>query len=161
MSDLTYDGMLKVAWVPTIADPSAPTTAELGAGTDLEGDITPDGLVTGFDTAAVDTSSLDSTFSASAAGRRTPTLSITYKRYTSDGTPTDAESTLVYRAEGFLVVRRTVASSTAWTAAQPVEVYPAQCGQPAPANPAPNESQKATVSLFPTGDPTLDAAVAA
>jgi hypothetical protein len=161
MSNLTFDGNVKVSWVATIASTSAPTVAELTAGTALEGHITPDGLSTAFDTAAVDQSSLGSTFDSEAAGRRKPNISITYKRYTAAGAETGAESTLVYRAEGFLVVRRTKAASVAWTAADPVEVYIVQCGQPNPNNPAPNETQKATVTLFSTADPVLDATVAA
>lgn len=161
MGDLTYDGNLKVSWVPAIANTSAPTAAEMAAGISLEDDITPDGLSTPFDTASVDTSSLASTFSSSAPGRRTPQISITYKRFKDDGTATDAETNLTYRAAGFLVVRRTKASSIAFAAADKVEVYPSTCGQPSPANAAPNEVQKATVSLMPSADPQLNAVVAA
>ena len=159
MSNLTFDGNVKVSWVSTIASPAAPTAAELTAGTSLESFITPDGLETSFATASVDQSSLGSTFDSEAAGRRTPTLSVTFKRFTSAGAATAPETTLVYRAAGFLVVRRNKLATTAFASADKVDVYTVECGQATPGNPAPNEVQKATVSMFSTADPNLQVAV--
>lgn len=159
--DLTYDGQLKVSWVATIGSIAGPTVAELTAGTDISSDITPDGLTTGFDTAAVDNSALNSTFNTSLVGRSTPQLSITFKMFYSDGTDRPARTTLVRGASGYLVVRRNKTSSGAFVATDKVEVYPAQCGKPSPANAAANEVQKATVSLFPSADPNTSAVVAA
>jgi len=158
--DLTYDGQLKVAWVSTIASISAPTAAELSAGTDISADITPDGLTTTFATAAVDNSALNSTFDTSLAGRSTPTLTIMFKMFFSDGTDRPARTTLVKGANGFLVVRRNKTSTSAFIATDKVEVYPAQVGKPSPAAAAANEVQKASVDLFPTGDPNTSAVVA-
>lgn len=160
MANLTFDGNVKVSFVPTIANTSAPTTVELNAGTSLEAHITPDGLERGFDTASVDQSSLGSTFGSEGAGRRTPSVGVTYKRYTSAGAATAAETALVYRASGFLVVRDNKAASVVWTVADKVEVYTVEVGQPDRANPAPNETQKATVKLFSSADPVLNAVVA-
>ncbi|MGQ4513698.1 phage tail tube protein [Streptomyces sp. DW26H14] len=54
-------GISKVLWVPTIANPSAPTRAELDAGTDLSGEVNAiDGWTVTADTA--DTPDLNSTF---------------------------------------------------------------------------------------------------
>lgn len=159
--DLTYDGQLKVSWVATIGSIAGPTVAELTAGTDISSDITPDGLTTGFDTASVDNSALNSTFNTSLVGRSTPQLSITFKMFYSDGTDRPARTTLVRGASGYLVVRRNKASSGAFIATDKVEVYPVQCGKPSPANAAANEVQKATVALFPTADPNTSSVVAA
>ncbi|HWU21557.1 MAG TPA: hypothetical protein VN088_08530 [Nocardioides sp.] len=159
--NLTFDGNIKVAFVTTIADINAPTVAELTAGDELQDDLTPDGLDTSGDTAAVDESSLGSTFSTEAAGRRSFTPSLTFKRYDSTGAATTPETTLDYRAKGYLVVRRSKLASAAFAAADKVDVYPVECGQPIPSTPAPNEVQKATVRMFMTGDPALAATVAA
>jgi hypothetical protein len=54
MSDLTYDGMLRVAFVPTIADIAAPKVSELEAGTDLTPRLAPDGVARSADTGTVE-----------------------------------------------------------------------------------------------------------
>lgn len=161
MANLTFDGNVKVSFVSTLTSTTSPSAAELTAGTSLESHITPDGLATPFDTAEVDQSSLGSTFTNKTAGRREPNLSITFKTLTSAGVATAAATTLIYRAEGYLVVRRHKAASAAFAAADVVDVYPVQVGQPSPANAAPNEVQKATVTLFCTADPSLGVTAAA
>ena len=152
--DLPFDGMTKVSWVPTIADLAAPTVTELtGAeAVSLETLITPDGLDITAATGEVDNSALASTFTTSQAGRRSFTASITAKRKI---TPAEdlAYTTLVYQATGFLVVRRDKVATDAFAAADTVEVYPVQCGEPTYAKPAPNELQKFTTPLYVTGDP--------
>lgn len=158
MPDLVSDGFTKVSWVPTISNINAPTTAELGAGTSLESFITPDGLKIDPSTAKVDTSSVNSTFNFAKAGRTDFDIAVTLKRQT--GTDTVFTTTLRKNQTGFLVVRRTVASSTAWTAAQKVEVYPVECGEPQLASPAANEVQKYTVPMTVTSDPSTNATVA-
>ena len=114
MADYGFDGMIKVGWVPTIADISAPTVAELTAGVDLEDHLTPDGLATPSDTAEIDNSKLSSTFNTAVVGRRNFNgLSVTYVR----GSDVDAqavEDALIYQASGYLVVRRDVAASVDW-----------------------------------------------
>lgn len=162
MSNLTFDGNVKVSWVATLSSTTSPSAAQLTAGTSLEAHITPDGLAVPFDTAAVDQSSLSSTYTNEAAGRRHMQGSITFKRWDATaGAATAAESTLVYRAEGYLVVRWNKAATTAFAATDKVDVYPVQCGQPSPANAAPNETQKSTVTVFSTADPSLSVTAAA
>ena len=72
MADIPVDGNTRVAWVPTIATKTAPTTTELNAGILLQSFITADGLA-GFEpeTADVDTTSLASTFNTVTNGRDT------------------------------------------------------------------------------------------
>lgn len=157
MSDLLTDGNYRAWWVPSIATPSAPTTTELNAGTALEPYITPGGLSIKATTAAVDTSSLASTFTTSAAGRRSFDIQIEMKRQT----PTDvAYNLLPWRTSGYFVVRRTLATATAWASTQPVEVYPVQVGEPDQAVPAMNEVQKFTATMFVTSDPSTRAVIA-
>lgn len=156
MADLLSDGNIRVDWVPSIASIAAPTVAELNAGTRLDTHMTPDGLKIEPDTSEVDNSKLSSTYGTNQAGRRSFKGSITYIATS----PRVLESVLVYVATGYLVVRREVSSSTAWTAAQKAEVYPAQLGEPSRMY-GPNAMQMRDVPLFYTSDPNTDATVAA
>jgi hypothetical protein len=151
MADYGFDGMIKVSWVPTIANIASPTTAELTAGTSLEDILTADGLTISSDTASVDTSKLSSTSTAQIIGRSTFTLGIKYVR--GSGAATTLETTLARGANGYLVVRRDVVATTAWTAAQKVEVYPGQIGDVQPDSPAPNALQTVTVPIMNTALP--------
>lgn len=160
MADLLFDGMTKVSFVTSIANISAPTVAELDAGTSLESLITPDGLAITPATASVDNSSLASTFTTAKVGRRSWTIALTCKVTDAAGGG-DAKTTLVYQAAGFLAVRRNLASTAAWAASQTVEVYPVEVGEPAYATPAPNEVQKFTSDLMVTDDADTNATVAA
>lgn len=160
MADLVYDGMTKVSWVATIPDITAPSAATATAGASLESLITPDGLQITASTADVDNSSLASTFTTAKAGRRSFDISVTFKVTDAAGGGL-AYSTLVYLASGFLVVRRNLAVATAFAAAQIVEVYPVQCGQPSRATPAPNEVQKCTVPMMLTADANTNSTMAA
>jgi hypothetical protein len=157
MADLLGDGMFKVTWCSTIANIAAPTVAELNAGTPLELLITPDGLKIDPDTASVDTSSLGSTFNTASAGRRSFSPAIMFKHQT----PTDtAFDLLPYRTSGFLVVRRNLIATTAWTASQKVAVYPMQVGEPKETTPAPNAVQTFESPMMVTSDPNTRAVVA-
>jgi hypothetical protein len=151
MADYGFDGMIKVSFVPTIAVLTAPTTAELNAGTSLEDVLTADGLSIGSDTAAVDTSKLSSTSTSQIVGRSSFTLSIKYVR--GSGAAATVETAMTRGANGYLVVRRDVVSTTAWTAAQKVEIYPCQVADVNPDSPAPNALQTVTVPLMNTALP--------
>lgn len=157
MSDLFVDGNVRVSFVPTIANIHAPTTTELNAGTALESYITPTGLQIKATTASIDTSNLASTFTTQAAGRRSFAITVEMKRQT----PTDVAYNLVpYRTAGFLVVRRTLTSSTAWLSTQVVEVYPVITGEPELTPPAMNEVGKFTAPMMMTLDPDTRAVIA-
>jgi hypothetical protein len=152
MADYGFDGMIKVSFVPTISSIAAPTAVELNAGTPLEDVLTPDGLTISSDTAGVDTSKLSSTFTAQIVGRSSFTLSVKYVRGT-DPKQTAVETAMVRGANGYLVVRRDVVASTAWAAAQKVEVYPVQVGDVNPDSPAPNALQTVAIPLMNTALP--------
>jgi hypothetical protein len=159
VADSASDGRTRVSYVPTIANLAAPTTAELNAGTALEALITADGL-TGLqpDTADVDNSALNSTFSTVTAGRAS--FSGTgLKMKKQSGTDT-VYNLLTYATAGYLVIRRDVTAGTAWAASQAVEVYPIVCGEVQNQDPAPNELHKYVVPLKVTAQPNLRATTA-
>lgn len=148
-NDLLADGNIKVTWVPTIADISNPTVAELtGAGAvDLEWLITKDGLALKPDTAAVDNTALASTEETTDKGMSSQDNQLTYKRKDTPAADT-AYNTLTEGAVGNLVVRRTLPVATAYAIGQDVEVYPSRCGRPMLEQPEKNAVQKVTVKLF-------------
>lgn len=158
MSDLINDGMTKVSWVTSIANIQAPAVAELTAGLDWTFRITPDGLKTDPTTASVDTGSLGSKTDTATVGRVGYDIELTCKR----GTTTQEDqpyTTLKYGAAGYLVVRRGVATETAYLAGQIVEVYPVVCGKPMSIAPAANEVMKFTSPLKLTSAEATDVAV--
>ncbi|WBB73231.1 hypothetical protein O7602_26685 [Micromonospora sp. WMMD1128] len=159
MPDITADGKTRVAWVPSISNINAPTTTELNAGMLLQSTLTADGLV-GLrpETADVDTSALDSTFSTTVNGRTS--FSGTMLRLKKQSGTDTIFDTLVRDAAGYVVVRRSVAASTAWASAQKVEVYPALCGEVARVDPEPNTVERYEIPLKITSSPALRAAVA-
>lgn len=158
MSRYAFDAFTRVGWATSIASIAAPTTAELNAGTDLSGFLTKDGLKTPDQQNLVDVAALNSNFDAEAVG--TFGGSILLKMF-RDNDGTDAAWNLcVYATAGFLIVRRGIAVATAWTAAQKVEVYPAQMHQPVVIPSARNEATKFTEMLAVTSTPNLKATVA-
>jgi hypothetical protein len=164
VADIGADGKIRVYWVPSVSNQNAPTTTELNAGTDLTATMTPDGL-SGFqpDTADVDSSSLASTFTSNVNGRTSfSNTQLTLKR--QSGTDT-IFNLLVRDTAGYVVIRRSVTQSTAWTTAQAIEVYPALCEEVARMDPAPNTLERYVVGIKVTAGtagtgPSLRAAVA-
>lgn len=156
MADLVSDGKIRVTWFPACANINAPTVAELNAGLRLDTVMTPDGLGVAASTANVDTSSLSSTFDTQRAGRRSFKNSLKIKRQDAADT---ALSTLVYRATGFLHVRRTVDAATAHAIADKGEVYPSECGQ-ATLTYGANQIQAMDIELLTTSDASTAAVTA-
>lgn len=156
MADLGFDGMISAWFVATIADIAAPKAAtEIGAAGSvvLHTRLTPDGLTTGAGNDTVDTSKMASTFNTKIVGRRNfDGLQVKYVRGDAVNEKL-LDTTLIYRASGYLVVRRDVVATTAVAAAQKVEVYPVQCGEPVYDSPAPNALQTVVVPMTLTSDP--------
>jgi len=159
MADSLADGRTRVYSVPTIANIAAPTVAELNAGVDLSSLITPDGLM-GFqpDTAEVDTSALNSTYSTKLPGRIA--LSGTGLRMKKQTGTDTVYNTLVYGFSTNIVIRRDITSTTAWATSQAVEVYPGQVGEVKNLDPAPNETHKYEILFFVSPQPNLRATTA-
>jgi hypothetical protein len=156
MGDLVSDGKIRVEWLPACASIAAPTVAERNAALRLDTVMTPDGLQVTPKTADVDTSALSSTFDTKRAGRREFDNSVKIKRQDAADT---ALSTLIFRANGFLVVRRMVDAATAPAIGDKVEVYPSECGERIPGY-GPNTVQSFEVPLLNTSDPNPNAVTA-
>lgn len=160
MPDLFADGNTRVSFVPTIANIALPTVSELNAGSLLQSTLTADGLM-GFEatSAEVDTTALASTFDTKTIGRDSFSgtgLRLKKQTYGSDTIFT----TLVRGTAGYIVIRRGIVETTAWTSAQAVEVYPITCGQTKFLSPTANSVQKYEVPTPITAAPNLRAAVA-
>lgn len=159
MPDITADGKTRVAAVPAISNLNAVTISELNAGLLLHSIITADGF-TGFkpDTAQVDSSALDSTFTTNVNGRTSfdkPMLR--FKKQSGSDTIYD---TLIRDYAFFVVVRRSITAGTAWASSQKIQVYPALCQETAWIDPEPNSLERYEVPLTITLSPVLRATVA-
>lgn len=148
MADILGDGAIKVSWVTTISNTAAPTVAEMTAGVSLETYITPDGLDLQVSTDAVDASSIASNQYQEIPGRRRNGATLTLK---DQGEANAPWTTFASRPSGYLVIRFNVASTTDWSAAQKVHVYPATAGDRLRMSPAANEMSKFQVPIFVTG----------
>ena len=159
INDIPVDGKTRVAYVPTIASISAPTTTELNAGILLQSVITADGLI-GYepDTADVDTSGLDSTFDTKTIGR--DSFSNTMLRLKRQSGTDTAYNTLTRGTTGYIVIRRNVTSTTAWASTQRVGVYPIICGQTRELSPEANSVSRYEVATKITDTPEIRANVA-
>lgn len=159
MSDILGDGTIRVAWATSISNLAAPTVAELEAALDFTTRITPDGLNVTPETADVDNSHIASTFTTNLAGRQSFSPEVTFKR--GDNATDDLPwTTLRYKVDGLLVIRRILDYTEAWAIGQDVEVYPMQCGQRASIPNAPNEVSKFTSPMKLRAEPNLEAVVA-
>lgn len=129
-ASVTSDGMVKVAWVATIADPEAPTEAELTAGTvkDLSCYLTDSGWTPSTNEETVTDNRLCSRQTFARAGRFADTLALTYV-YNPDSAGDDvARLTLTHLTTGYIVARWGVDYETAFAAGDIVDVYPVQAG---------------------------------
>lgn len=160
MADVFADGQVRVAYVPTIANLAAPTTTELNAGTLLQSTLTADGL-NGFEatTAEVDTTSLASTFNTKNIGRDDYSNTMLRLKKQTVGSDT-IRSTLTRATTGYIVIRRGIAETTAWTTGQQVEVYPIICGRRKELSPVANSVMKYEIPVPITSAPNPDAVIA-
>ena len=160
MADIIVDGKVKVALVDSISDIDAPTVAELTAGTDIDSQLTADGLV-GFqpDDAEVDTTALSSTFDTKKPGRSAFSgTKLRFKRQDSD----TVYDTYVKNTVTNVVIRRDGSDAAdAWAASDVVEVYPVTCGEVQNMDPEPNTVQRFELPVMVSTQPDLRATVAA
>jgi hypothetical protein len=148
MADIISDGNVKVSWVTTISNTAAPTTSELNAGVALESFITPDGLKIDTSTDAIDNSALNSTQSTQMAGRRSDSIELTMKNQGQSAAPW---TTFASKPSGYVVIRRSIATTTAYASGQKLQVFPAQAGDRNFQSPAANDLEKFSVKFFITG----------
>lgn len=127
--DMPADGAVKVAFVPAVANLSAPTAAELTAGgsVDLSPYIKSDGRVHTINEAVIDAGKLADDEDFQLPGRVTHTWTLTYSRGTT-GTEA-AFLTLKKGTQGFLVQRIGPPSGQAFASGDLVNVYTITCGE--------------------------------
>lgn len=157
MADIVGDGMIRVSWVTTISNTSAPTVAELNAGVALEGFLTPDGWSVATAEASVDNSALNSTDDTNLPGRRSDDIEATFKHQGDSAAP---YTTFASKPAGYLVERTSVASTTAWAASQKVRVFPVTAGNRNKLPRTPNEVEKFSVKFYKSAA-TVDLATTA
>jgi hypothetical protein len=160
MADVIVDGMTRVYYVPTIANPSAPTVAELNAGTNLTSTLTAAGLE-GFEASPgeVDNTALSSTFDTKLPGVSSfsGTRLILKKQATGD---TVFTLMTAFNTAGYIVIRRNVLQATAWTIGQVAQVYPINTGQFDYLAPERNTVTRYWVAVPISAAPTYTAVVA-
>jgi hypothetical protein len=153
------DGKIRIQWVAgTTLSVSAPSAATVTAGTRLDQFVTKDGLTVPADQNNVDVAVLSDTFDAQVVGSFGGAIEMTGVRNDTADTFWDL---CVYGTVGFIVVRRGLASASAFAATQDVEVYPVQMHEPVPAQTGGNTVGQFTISLPVTSQPNLKAVMAA
>lgn len=155
------DGNVKIAWVPTIADPTAPTAAELVASgvVDISCYLTADGWTPGGSQATVTDDRLCDVQTYAQPGRTTRTLALRYIENPGSSTNNKAVTTLIAGTAGYFVERRGLAFDTAFAATQKVTVWPVKMGLQIPQPPAANSVLSTAQEVFPIGPVRTNVAV--
>lgn len=161
-ADMLADGNVKIAFVPSIADITAPTTTELTATgvVDLSCFIQAGGFQHTTDEDAVNNAKLCDVTNFEAPGRIKENLTLTYvrKAQTADD---EAYSTLKRLTLGYLVIRYGSAYSDPFATGDVVSVYSVQCGAQQVQSPDANSAIWVTQKQYNNGPNALDATVAA
>lgn len=131
-TSIPADGSVKVLWVPTIADPTAPTVTELTDTTvvDLSCYLTDDGWQPNTDEQVSTDNRLCSRQTFERIGRFTDQLDIVYVYQGQDLAAADNEAftTLLHRELGNIVSRWGADYEVPIAADDVVDVAPAECG---------------------------------
>lgn len=159
MSRHVYERRTRLAWVTTIASIAAPTVAELAAGVDITPFISKDGVNTPANQNMVDNATITDSFDAQLVGSFGGSLTLTMYRDTV--TADDPYEDFEWGDVGFVVIRYGILYTTAFAAAQRVEVYPAQAHEPVMQPSAANANAKFTIQFAVTDQPEKHAVVAA
>lgn len=160
MADIPSDGNIRVAFLLAVAAKATPTVAELNGGLIITSVAAGDGL-SGWqpDTASVPARKLDSRFTSVGVG----TISIDdamIRFYKQDGTDTVYNS-FTFGALGFIVIRRSLPSGTAWASTQKLQgVYPVAVAQKRWLDPDENTMERYEVPFKIRDEPAFDAVVA-
>ena len=154
------EGVLQLHLVTSIDDPSAPTIAEVEAGTDLSGFLVPS-LSTPGGGQVIQSPDVGSSFTKTGAGTHggQPYTAEFYRDDTAD-TAWDA---LPPGTTGFFVVARMGGSDTgdALQATDLVDVYAIEVADRSPTDVGENEHQRFVVTAAVTDDPNEQVAIAA
>lgn len=159
-----FDGNMAVWLVPTIANPDAPTAAEIAAGVDISCYLTPDGYAPTVDQATITDDRLCSTETYGQPGRKTRGLVLTGIDNTNSEFETEFNAlvdTLVEGTEMFVVRRRGIPYETPVAAAQKVSVLQGKPGTKVDVAPEANSVTRSTWTFFITGEGYDDVPVVA
>lgn len=164
-TSIPADGSVKVLWVPTIADPDAPTLDELtDTGViDLSCYLTDDGYAPAIDEQVSTDNRLCSRQTFEQPGRFTYTLNLTYVYQGQDLSAPDnrAFATLRPKEAGNVVSRWGADYELPIELGDLVEVWPATCGQQMKQAPEANGRLRLMQRIFITSLVTKDVAVVA
>lgn len=154
MAKVTSEGKVKAYWIASISDISAPTEAEIAAGTNLTPQLPTAGLDITFTENNASIAMIDEGFTAEAVGTYGASAVLTFTR---DAVANDDDAwTLFTRGlQGHLLVSR---FGTPVEGSR-VEVYPAESHAPVPLAPAENEFQQMRVTLAINAEPDTKAVV--
>ena len=156
MQPKAHEGQTKAWYVPAIADEAAPTVAEIAAGVPLSDSFTADGIQPNHTENTVSTEML-SGFIKQSIGTEGVTFNLRFLR-DFDGTD-DVWDTFDTRGKvGYLVISNDGGDGSA---ADVVEVYPAEFGRRKRIATGANSHQAFTVLVTVTDDYDDDAVVAA
>lgn len=156
MPRVISNGEVRIVWAVTVADPDAPTAAEVGAGTVITGFVS--SIETPLDGDAPDSSDLSSAFNKTVAGKFGGNVNATMYR---DDT-TDTAYTLFPRGTtGHIIIRRFGGSDAAIIATDEVEVWPVRVITRSDQSLDDGSVQMFTVNFAALDEPSINVAVAA
>lgn len=158
MGNLPFDGNYRLFVVDSIADITAPTVAEIAAGTEITTFVPKNGWSVTNTSNRVDSGNIATQYDAEVLGTWKMQIDLTVLLDDTSDTAWDEFQT--HAAATHLVVLPYKGSGTP-AAGDKAQVYPVETGQATPAASAANERQTATVPCAVTAEPSLDGAVAA
>lgn len=156
MAKTTSEGKVKVYFLPTVASESAPTVANIAAGTNITPFLPTSGVAVEWTQNNASIPMMDEAFTPEQIGTESASIALTFTR---DEVVADDDAFALFDRglQGFLLISRFGAP----VATKVVEIYPVTGHRAVPLAPAENEFQQARVQLAVHDTPTLDAVVAA
>lgn len=151
-------GVLELHWAPTIADVTAPTVTEIGAGVELTAWLTRDGLTTPQEGSTADAGDVSSRYNKTVSGSYGGQPLVMKFHRDSVAANDDAWDTLPRGTGGYIVINR---FGVTIAAAAVVEVWPIDVISREMLPIADNETQKFQVTAAVPSEPADDAVVAA
>lgn len=144
------DGMLRIDYVAAIADPAAPTAAELNAGTSkaLSCYFTDQGVDATTNEETATDPRLCSRQVFEGRGRYTDSLMLTYVYNILSSSDDVARLALATGTSGYIVMRWGDDYDAAWTAGDIVDVYPITAGVQQKQKPTANTPLTMTQKMF-------------
>lgn len=152
MPRLISNGEVRMAWLAS-EPANPPTAASLTAGVDITGFVS--SIDTPLDGDAVDSSDLSSAFNKTVAGKYGGTVSASMYR---DDTVDTAFTTFPRNTTGWLAIRRFGGSTTAYAAADKVDVWNLRVITRSDASLDDNSVQAFTVTFAALDEPVIDVA---